>query len=115
MKNYIFVLGFLGLMGCSVTEAQFEDQQQTLLCSTCETITCDGDVEVDAGDDESAGTIMPCDFVTENADACLGGEWTCDPSQGFEVVVMPDICADVYDCHQSEEDTGPEEDTASDE
>ena len=95
-----------------VTEAQFEDRQQALLCSTCETITCDGDVTVDADDDDVV-TVMPCDFVSENAEACLGGEWTCDDSQGFEVVVMPDICANVYDCQQSTQDTAPEEDTAS--
>jgi len=78
-----------------MTPAKFNKLFYEIFCA--EMADCNPDIECSDG----GSTTMPeCTFDAAMARQCLNGEYVCDDSfgEGFEFVIVPAACAEVYDC-----------------
>ena len=119
MKHFItLILTSTLFLSCTPAEEEYTtDQYFVDYCAKLDTFL-EGDCGDHALNYSKVCEVQPlCDvFDIDAANACLEGEWTCDPEQGR--MMMPEECRDVCtvldnDNDLEEEDTG-DRDTSSD-
>ncbi len=94
MRTLITISSLLALSAC-MSEAGFEKKS----LANCEEAAC-ADMDCNAGSDIEIPDT--CEFDAKAAKDCIKGEWTCSGDEGFDYVVAPDACLDVYVCGEVE-------------
>lgn len=95
MKNKLILSSVLVLAACGLSESKFAEKFGEKLCE--EYAACNPDIECTTGDDDDTSSA-DCTFDKGKANECLDGTYECDESfgEGFEFVVVPAACGEVY-------------------